>query len=722
MAKKKVKALKSNPFEIKAKGDNEADLLIFGDIGESWWDDSVTAKEVVDQLAELEVDTINVRINSYGGSVSDGLAIFNALRHHGATINVRIEGVAVSIASLIAMAGDTVSIAENAMFMVHAPWGGTVGNSKELREYADVLDTYAKAMASSYVRKSGQDHETIMDLLTDGGDHWYTADEAKEFGFADEIIEEEMAAAAGFDKSKYAPSAMASKAPGGPASGGKDKTTLTLHIDTTEIVAHLKDLQQKAAPVAANINPEEDVIMTPKEKAAAEAKAAQEAKDLKAKHKAEIQAKENERKAGIRAAFDVHADRQGVSALLIECLTDGNVTVEQAQAKLLAKLGDGAEPLAGNRVEVGEDESAKMIDAASDVLTVRAGVSRMSGNGVSASTIDLQGNPFVGNSLMDMAKACLSAAGVSAAGRDKREIVAMAFQSTSTFPVLLENTMHKTLLAAYATASDTWSRFCKIGSVSDFRAHSRYRTGSIGNLDTLGENGEIKRKAIPDGEKGSVTATTKANIIAITREAIINDDLQALTDLAVMLGRAYKRTIEAAVYSLLAENSGMGPTMSDSKALFHTDHGNIGAGAAISMAAIDADRVLMASQKDVSDNDFLDLRPARLLVPVGLGGTARSINEAQYDPDTANKLQKPNIVNGLFDDIIDTPRMSGTRRYAFANPNEAPVIEVAFLDGQQEPFIETKDGWSSAGAELRVLGDFGVAAIDYRGATTDAGA
>ena len=706
----------SNPYQIKAAGENEVELLIYGDIGESWWGDSVTAKEVAEQLAELDVDTIVVRINSYGGSVSDGLAIFNVLRNHKATINVRIDGVAVSIASLIAMAGDTVSMSENAIFMVHAPWGGAVGNSKEMREYADMLDIYAKAMSSSYVRKTGQDNEVIMDLLTDGEDHWYTAAEASEFGYVDEIIEEEMAAAAGFDKSKFIPSALRSQA-------AQLKTIAASLRDDLSI----KEVPQPAALVAANHQPmKEENSMEPKDKI----KATDDQvviDDALTKHGTEVEAKvvaaENERKTAIRAAFDLHPNHAGVSALLTDCLMDGTITVEAAQKKLLAKLGEGATPLAGiSGLETGQDEHDKQVAAAQDVLLVRAGVNRMRGNGVDAMAIDLQGNPFVGASLMDMARASLKAAGKNSAGMDKREVVAMAFQGTSDFPVLLENTMHKVLLTAYMTAVDTWSRFCKIGSVSDFRTHNRYRTGSIGNLDTLGEHGEVKHKSIPDGEKGSVTATTKANIITITREAIINDDLQALTDLATMLGRAYKRTIEAAVYALLAENSGLGPTLvSDSKTLFHADHDNIGAGAAISMAAIDADRVLMANQTDVGGNDYLDLRPTKLLVPVGLGGNARTINDAVYDPDTANKLQKPNTVNGLFDDIIDTPRMSGTRRYTFADPNEAPVIEVAFLDGMQEPLVETKDGWSSAGAELKVLGDFGVGAIDYRGATTDAG-
>ena len=144
-----------------------------------------------------------------------------------------------------------------------------------------------------------------------------------------------------------------------------------------------------------------------------------------------------------------------------------------------------------------------------------------------------------------------------------------------------------------------------------------------------------------------------------------------------MLGRAAARTVEATVYALLKENGGLGPTMGDGKTLFHADHGNIGAAGALSVASIEDLRVKMASQKDIGGNDFLDIRPSGLVVPMGLGGDARVINEAQYDPDTSGKLQKPNKVRGLFSDIIDTPRLEGTRFYGFAAASEAPVIEVS---------------------------------------------
>jgi len=677
-------------YEIKAaapvaegEAPKPAEVLIYGNIGDRWNEDGVVASELVRDLSALQADAINLRINSYGGSVPDGLAIYNALRRHKAAVNVFVDGVAISCASYIAMAGDTITMAKNSQMMIHAPWTFAYGNSNDMREQADILDRYAKAMASAYADKSGKTYEDALALLTDGKDHWFLADEAKAEGFADEVGEEVAVAASlasSFDLSRFkAATPTAACAP-----------------------------QQVPQPTAAAVTTKEASMPAPVPAAGQPA--------------ATPFARTKDDNAQVIAMFKPFAARPEIAALQTEVLADPGLTIEAIQARLLAEMGKGAEPAnpqnAFPKIETVSDEGDKRKDAVVASILARAGVAQDA-----AARAALSSNPYRGDRLLDTARASLQRAGVSVSGMTPMEVVAAAFtQGTSDFPVLLENAMHKTLQAAYATAALTWNRFCATGSVSDFRAHNRYRTGSFGSLDAVNELGEYVNKTIPDGEKASITAGTKGNIINLSRTAIINDDLGAFVGLSNMLGRAAARTVEVDVYALLALNGGLGPVMADGKTLFHADHGNISTAAAISMAAIDADRVAMAMQKDVSGNDYLDLRPSVLLVPIGLGGTARSINDAQYDPDTANKLQKPNIVNGLFRDIVDTPRMTGTRRYLFADPSEAPVLEVAFLDGNQNPYLELQNGFDVDGARYKVRLDYGVGAIDYRGAVTNAGA
>lgn len=675
-------------YEIKAAAKAEdqpttAEVYIYGNIGDRWNEDGVIAADFVRELAALDVDNITLRINSYGGSVPDGLAIYNALKRHKAPVAVHVDGVAISCAGYIAMAGDTVTMAKNSQLMIHAPWGYAIGNATELREQADVMDRYAKAMASAYADKSGKSYDEALALLTDGKDHWFLADEAKAEGFADEVGEASDAQASlarSFDLSRFKPAASASKT--------------------------VPPVPPVSQPAAAAVTPKEASMPEPLNAAAPTAAPF-------ARTKAD-----NDQ---VLVMFKPFLDRDGVQALQTEVLTDPALTVEQIQARLLTEMGKNASPAnpqnAGPRVEIVADEADKRRDAIVSALMVRAGTETDAKVRASMSA-----NPFRGAKLLDIARASLERGGVKTAGMGQLEIVGAAFtQGTSDFPVLLESTMHKSLQRAYATAALTWNRFCATGSVSDFRAHNRYRVGSFGALDSKNELGEFVNKTIPDGEKGSITAGTKGNIINLSREAIINDDLGAFVGMAASLGRAAARTVEVDVYALLALNSGLGPTMSDGKTLFHADHGNLTTSAAITMAALDLDRVAMASQRDVSGNDYLDLRPAVLLVPIGLGGTARSINDALYDPDTANKLQKPNIVNGLFRDIVDTPRLTGNRRYLFADPTEAPVLEVAFLDGVQEPFLEQQDGFDVDGSRWKVRLDYGVAGTDYRGAVTNAG-
>lgn len=682
-----------------------AEVWIYGDIGESWSDETVTARQFVADLQAIAADEITVRINSVGGSVPDGLAIYNAIKRHPAAVTVSVDGVAMSIASLITMAGDTIEMADNGMLMIHAPWMIAAGNAQDLREQADTLDKWAAAMATSYAAKTGKPAAEILALLTDGQDHYYTAAEALASGWVDAVVAAmPIAASAAIPSaalSRYQPAAQA--APDADRAGNR--------INLRRFAQHAP--QHSTAAAAAQPSPQETTMAdNANPQAAATQQAAPQAADLQA----EFKAKEKARREGVQAKFAPFARRYTLDDLQRQCMDDLDCTPDAAAERILVKLAEGAEPVAAHHVVTIEDEADKQRDAVVVALLARAGVA-------DAKTRDAaKASPYRGAKLLDIARAALDRKGIKHGHMDQMQVVAAAFtQSADDFPVLLEAAMHKTLQQAYATAPDTWSRFCAVGSVSDFRAHNRYRVGSLGNLDALNELGEFTNKSIPDGEKASVQIGTRGNIINLSRQTVVNDDLGAFIGLAAMLGRAARRTIEAQVYALLAENAGLGPTMADSKTLFHADHGNLTTGAAIGVEAIEADRVAMASQMDISGNDFLDLRPAVLLVPMGLGGTARVINNAEYDPDTANKLQRPNMVRGLFRDVVDTPRLSGKRRYLFAEPGEAPVIEVDFLDGNQEPYLEQETSFTVDGTRYKARLDFGVSAIDYRGAVTNAG-
>ncbi len=194
----------------------------------------------------------------------------------------------------------------------------------------------------------------------------------------------------------------------------------------------------------------------------------------------------------------------------------------------------------------------------------------------------------------------------------------------------------------------------------------------------------------------------------------------ALTGLASSLGRAAKRTVESDVYATLALNSGMGPTLADSLTLFHASHNNVSTGAP-TVTSFEAARVVLSAQKDVSGNDYLALAPAVWLGPDGISGQARVVNNSTYDPDATNKLQRANIAASMVNTIVGTPRLTGTPWFLFADPSQAPVLEVAFLDGIDTPYLELENGFSVDGARWKVRMDYGIAGVDYRGAVRSTG-
>lgn len=445
--------------------------------------------------------------------------------------------------------------------------------------------------------------------------------------------------------------------------------------------------------------------------------------------RAAIVAAERSRVDGIKTAVRV----AGLDAPLAADLVKRGITLDEARAEIFAKLEARSAATTTSNVHVvgGTDASDKFQRGALNWLLMRSGLAPMVAQSEKVELLTIDPGEFRGLSLIDLARMTLERAGRTTRGIDKMALVSEAFmlratQSTSDFTTLLENTMNKVLQAQYAITPDTWRKFCNISSNPDFRPANRYRWGNLSVLDSLTENGEFKNKALNDAEKASLTMGTKGNIINISRQMIVNDDMDAFTRLPMMFGRAAALSVEVDVYALLAQNAGLGPTMSDGLTLFHATHGNITTGAALAAAALDLDRVAMASQKEPGGNDYIDLRPAILVLPVGLGGAAKVINQSQYDPDTiANKSQmKPNIVVGLFREIVDSPRVtaiSTTRRYLFADPAIAPVLEVAFLEGQAAPVMETQNGWRSDGAEMKVRFDYVSGAVDYRGGVTNAG-
>ena len=188
-------------WEIKqAATENTVDLYIYGDVeGDSrnWWNNTVVESETSashfrNELAKYAGTTnINIYINSYGGSVFEGTAIYNQLRRHPAHKTVYIDGFACSIASVIAMAGDEVVMPKNTMMMIHDMWMEICGNARELRKAADDLEQINAVGREAYLQKSAGklEKESLIQMMTE--EKWLTAEECIKYGLADRYAEED---------------------------------------------------------------------------------------------------------------------------------------------------------------------------------------------------------------------------------------------------------------------------------------------------------------------------------------------------------------------------------------------------------------------------------------------------------------------------------------------------------------------------------------------------
>lgn len=182
-------------WNFKAATSAAADLYLYGEISStSWWGDEITPKQFKADLDALgDIQTLNIYINSGGGDVFAGQAIHSMLKRHAAEKVVYVDGLAASIASVIAMAGDKIIMPSNAMMMIHNPWTLAYGNAADFRKMADDLDQIAKSIIAVYREKSGMDDEKIMELMD--AETWLTAEDAISYGLADQVDQEKKLAA-----------------------------------------------------------------------------------------------------------------------------------------------------------------------------------------------------------------------------------------------------------------------------------------------------------------------------------------------------------------------------------------------------------------------------------------------------------------------------------------------------------------------------------------------
>ncbi|EFF0703662.1 Clp protease ClpP [Escherichia coli] len=643
-------------FRMQAGGQGEADIYIYDEIG--FW--GVTAKQFISDLNALgDITHINLHINSPGGEVFEGIAIFNTLRNHGAGITVYVDGVAASMASLIAMAGDTVIMPENAFMMIHKPWGISGGDAEKMRTYADRLDKLESVMVPVYAQKTGKTTDEIAAMLAD--ETWMSGAECLAHGFADQVTPAVKAMACIQSKRteefKKMPESI--------------RNMITQPSDRTPREATTTQAVTEPAPAPAA--PDEETI------------------------RASVLAEQKARMSGINDLFAMFGGRY--QALHAQCVADPGCSLEMARERLLNEMGKESSPTnkttpahiyAGNGNFVG--------DGIRQALMARAGFETTE-----------KDNAYNGMTLRECARMSLTERGIGVASYNPMQMVGLALtHSTSDFGNILLDVSNKGLIQGWEESEETFQKWTRKGRLSDFKTAYRVGMGGFGSLRQVREGAEYKYITTSD-RRETIALATYGEIFSITRQAIINDDLNMLVDVPMKMGRAAKATIGDLVYDVLTKN----PKLSDGKALFHADHQNIATGG-ISVSGLDAARQMMRLQKE--GNRALNIRPAFMLVPVALETVAnQTIKSASVKGADANA----GVINPIqnFAEVIAEARLDAAdpKTWYLAAAQGTDTIEVAWLDGVDTPYIDQQEGFTTDGIATKIRIDAGVAPLDWRG-------
>ncbi|EEC8032305.1 Clp protease ClpP [Escherichia coli] len=417
---------------------------------------------------------------------------------------------------------------------------------------------------------------------------------------------------------------------------------------------------------------------------------------------------EQERLNGIRELFGTFNGRY--NDLAISCLADSECSVENARERLLLAMGKESTPTnkttPANLYYAYTDNGNITGDAMRQGLNARLGHERAE-----------RGNPYAMMSLFDMAQASLTHRGISTGSYGTRsQIVNAAFtHSSSDFTDILAGGAEKSVLAGWEHSGETFRQWTKKGSLSNFREARRVGMNGFSTLNKVPEGAEYKY--ITTSDRGEpIALATYGNIFSITRQAIINDDLDQLSTVPMAMGRAASRTVGNLVNLVLTGNV----KLSDGITLFDKKHSNL-IEAGLTTPGLSAARHLMRTQKD-KNGEVLNIAPKFLLVPAALEDRAlQMINStAPFGADKNSGIFNP--YHKLLDIIVD-PRLDdiSEKQWYMLSAQGTDTIEVAYLDGNDEPYLEQQEGFIVDGVAWKVRIDAGVAALDYRGMVKSGG-
>jgi len=402
--------------------------------------------------------------------------------------------------------------------------------------------------------------------------------------------------------------------------------------------------------------------------------------------------------------------RFGVDETLRAALLKPEVTLDEARRQVMdaiAARSQAATPGFRPAVEIVVDERDKFRAAATDGLMLRGGLQ--------VATPSAGAGELAGYTLAELARRSLQLAGQPSGG-SALEMVGRAL-TASDLPVLLSNVANKSLFEGYGNAEETWQQWCTTGSVNDFKQQTLAMVSEFDDLDQIVNDSGYLYGDRSDAKEVFQIATY-GKLFAITRTTIINDDLGGMVDTLMTMGEAAARKVGSLPYAILTANA----AMRDSVALFHANHGNLGTQGVVSETTIGEAIKLMKLQKNLKSKQSLNITPQYFIAPVAIEGTSEIFfNSGQFSGTGVDSTRSNPYAGSRFTRIYD-PRLdaASSATYYLAGP-KGKTVKVFFLGGNQAPYMETRQGWSTDGVEYKVRIDAAAKALDWKALVKNAG-
>jgi phage major head subunit gpT-like protein/phage head maturation protease len=416
-----------------------------------------------------------------------------------------------------------------------------------------------------------------------------------------------------------------------------------------------------------------------------------------------------------RAAINVEirsiASTAGLGDAWANQQIDNEAQLDAVRAAALAAMAQRS--AAANSIR---NTGASIITDHTDPVAIRSAMADALAHRLAPGVCKLEGRAveYRGSRILDMVGELATANGDRLNLRDQDALLqrAVGAHSTSDFPLLLAAAANKALLAQYQVAAPTYRKWAARKPFVDFKDHQFLRVGDFPAFKEIAENGEIKYGSISENAE-KVAAKEYGTGIAIGRRALINDDLSALSDFSSMIALRAAVDENRLAYGVLKANA----SLSDGKALFHTDHGNKSAsGTALDGTNVGAAVAALRGQKSI-DGLALNLQPAFLVVGPAREVAARQLLAAVM----ATKSSDVNVWTGFAELIVDA-EITDNRWFVFAAPGSAPVVVYGYVGGAEGPQVRTERDFDTQAVKVAAGLDFAAGAIDFRGAYSNAGA